>query len=91
VEPGPVFLQLIRNNRFLRSAVLTTLIFSFLIWLYIVVRIIVNNVDAHTPFVDSVPSVSFSALGAFAFGVSFVSTFLYLWLWGRFGRTPGAG
>jgi hypothetical protein len=77
---------LLRSSQFLRSLVLSTWVFSMLLWLYIVARIIVNGVDVHTPFVDSVPSVSFSALGAFAFGLSFLTMFFYLWIWGRFGR-----
>jgi hypothetical protein len=85
----------LRSSQFLRSLVLTTWVFGMLLWLYIVARIIVNGVDVHTPFVDSVPAVSFSALGVFAFGLSFFSMFVYLWIWGRFGRTTrfslGAG
>jgi len=78
---------LLRSSQFFRSLVLTTWFFSLLLWLYIVARIVVNGVDVHTPFVDSVPSVSFSALGAFAFGLSSLSMFVYLWIWGSFGRT----
>src|SRR5213594_4329594 len=78
--------HLLRSSRFFRSLVLTTWVFSVLLWLYIVARIIVNQVDVHMPFVDSVPSLSFSAMGAFAFGLSFLSMFIYLWLWGRFDR-----
>lgn len=77
-----------RQSRLFQSLVLTTGVFSFLLWFYIVVRVVVNHVDPPTPFVNSVPSLSFSALGAFAFGLSFLSTFVYLWLWGRFGRNP---
>src|SRR6058998_2415218 len=72
---------LLRSSRFFRSLVLTTWVFSVLLWLYIVARIIVNQVDVHMPFVDSVPSLSFSAMGAFAFGLSFLSMFIYLWPW----------
>ncbi|TLZ56996.1 MAG: hypothetical protein E6K17_03445 [Methanobacteriota archaeon] len=77
---------LLRSSRFFRSLVLTTWFFSVLLWLYVIARIIVNQVDVHMPFVDSVPSVSFSAMGAIAFGLSFTSMFIYLWLWGRFDR-----
>jgi len=76
----------LRSSRFFRSLVLTTCVFSVLMWLYIAARIMVNQVDAHMPFVDSVPSLSFSAVGAFAFGMSSLSMFIYLWLWGRFDR-----
>ncbi len=73
----------LRRSRFLRSLVLTTFLFSFLLWLYVVLRIVVNGVDVHWPFVDSVPSISVSAVGAFSFGLSFLTLFVYLWLWGR--------
>ena len=49
-------------------------------------RIVVDNVDVHWPFVDSVPAISISAMGAFAFALFSLSTFLYLGLWGRFDR-----
>ncbi|HLE54158.1 MAG TPA: hypothetical protein VI999_02800 [Thermoplasmata archaeon] len=78
----------LQSSRLFRSLVLTTWVFSFLLWLYIVARILVDDVDVHTPFLDSVPSVSFSALGVFSFGVSFLSMFVYLWLWGSFDRSP---
>ncbi len=78
--------SLVRSSRFLRSLVLTVWVFSLLLWLYIVVRIIVNGVDVHSPFVDSIPGMSFSATAAFSFVLSFLSMFTYLWLWGRFDR-----
>ncbi len=55
-----------------------------LLWLYIVIRIAVNGVDVHWPFVDSIQSISISDVGAFAFGLSFLSMFLYLAVWGNF-------
>lgn len=76
----------LRRSPFFHALVVTTGIFSFLLWLYIVFRVIVNGVDVHWPFVDSVPGISVSAMGAFAFGLSFLSMLGYLWLWGRFGR-----
>jgi hypothetical protein len=78
----------LQGSRFLRALVLTTWVFSSLLWLYIVVRVVINGVDPPAPFLGSVPSLSFSALGAFAFGLSFLSMFLYLWLWGRFRGMP---
>jgi hypothetical protein len=74
------------GHQFFRSFVLTTGIFSLLLWLYIVVRIVVSGVDVHWPFVDSVPAISISAMGAFAFGLSFLCTFVYLALWGNLDR-----
>lgn len=78
----------LRNSRFLRALVLTTAVFGFLAWLYIVARVVVNHVDPPEPFLNSFPSVSFSAVGAFSFGLSALSMFVYLWLWGGFGRRP---
>ena len=76
----------LRRSPFFRSLVLTTGVFSFLLWLYIVMRIVFNHVNVMTPFVNRVPSISFWVLGAISFAVSFLSMFLYLWLWGRSGR-----
>lgn len=78
--------RFLRASRFLRALVLTVLVGSFLVWTYIVLRVVFNGVDVHYPFVDSVPSVSISAMGAFSFGLGCISLFLYLWLWGRFDR-----
>lgn len=85
-ERGLMAVSLVRSSRFLRSLVLTVWVFSLLLWLYIVVRIVVNGVDVHTAFVDSIPGVSFSAVGVFSFGLSFLGMFTYLWIWGRFDR-----
>lgn len=83
---GSMGLAVLRRSPFLRSLVLTTALGSLLVWLYIVARIVVNGVDVHWPFVDSVPSISISAMGAFAFGLFCLSTFVYLWLWAPFDR-----
>jgi hypothetical protein len=72
---------ILQGSRFLRALVLTAWVSSFLVWLYIVLRVIVSGVDVHYPFVDSVPFVSISAMGGFSFFVFIVSMFLYLWLW----------
>jgi hypothetical protein len=55
-----------------------------LLWLYIVVRIVINEVNVHTPFIDSIRFISIWEMGAFAFGLGFLSMFLYLALWGKF-------
>jgi hypothetical protein len=78
---------LLRNSAFLRAFVLTTGVFSFLLWLYIVLRIVFNRVSVMAPFIDRVPSISYWVLGAFSFVVSSVCMFLYLWLWSGFGRS----
>lgn len=76
----------LRRSPFVRSFVFTTALGSLLVWLYIVARIVVDNVDVHWPFVDSVPAISISAMGAFAFGLFCLTTFLYLGLWTPFHR-----
>ncbi len=81
-------IPLLRRSQFLRALVLTAWVASFLVWLYIVLRVVLNGVDVHWPFVDSVPSISISAVGAFTFFVFVVSMFLYLWLWHRFNGGP---
>lgn len=78
----------VRANRFFRAFVLTVAVFSFLLWFYIILRIVFNRVSLSAPFIVGIPGVTFVGLGAFSFGVSFVFTFLYLWIWARFDRTP---
>lgn len=65
---------------------MTTGVFSFLLWLYIVMRIVFDDVNVLSPFISRVPSLSFWVLGAISFVVSFLCTVVYLWLWGRSGR-----
>ncbi len=74
----------LRRSRFLHALVVTAWVASLLVWLYIVLRVVFNGVDVHWPFVDSIPSISISAVGALSFSVFVASTFVYLWLWGRF-------
>lgn len=78
----------LRSSRFFRALVLTVAAFSFLLWLHTTLRVIVNGVDPPEPFVPGLRSVSFLAVGVLSFGVSFLSTFVYLWLWGRFRGMP---
>lgn len=87
-----MFVPFLRGSRFLRALVLTTGVFSFLLWLYIVMRIVFTPVDMGAPFIRGVVLIPIWVLGALAFAVSFLSTFLYLWLWGRFpGGSMGSG
>ncbi len=76
----------LRRSTFLRALVAATGIFSFLLWLYIVMRIVFNHVDLRSPFIDRIPSLSFWVLGAISFVVSFLSVLIYIWLWGPFSR-----
>ena len=79
-------ISFLQRSRFLRALVLTVGIFSFLLWLYIILRVVFNHVNVMSPFIYRVPSLSFWVLGVYAFSLSFVCTLVYLWLWGRFGR-----
>ena len=83
-----MFVAFLRGSRFLRALTLTTAVFSFLLWLYIVLRIVFNHVNVRSPFISSIPSLSFWVLGGLAFALSFGATLVYLWLWGRFRAPP---
>jgi hypothetical protein len=64
-------------------------LFVFLLWLYIVLRVVFNDVNVMSPFIYRIPSLSFWVLGAWSFAMGFACTFAYLWLWGPFGRSSG--
>ena len=51
---------------------------SFLIWLYVVARIIFSRVPLNSRFIDAVPFFTFTTLGIVAFVSSLVFMFLYL-------------
>jgi hypothetical protein len=75
----------IRESRFLRAAVLTIWFYTFMVWLYVAARIITYDYIVFDPFVWAIPWLSFGELGAFAFTVSSICMFIYLYIWG-FGR-----
>lgn len=75
----------LRTSRIFRSFVLTVAVFSLLLWIYIVLRIVVNDVDPPSPFLPNLP-FSVIDVGAASFALSALATFVYLWLWGRFDR-----
>jgi len=81
-----MIVSFMRRSAFLRALVLTMGIFSFLLWLYIILRIVFNHVSVVSPFISRIPSVSFWVLGAFSFVVSFLCMLFYLWVWGPFRR-----
>ena len=85
-----MLLALLRASRLLRALVLTVRAVSFLVWLYIVARIIVEEVNLLTHFLSTVPSHSVAPAGAYTFGLSALSMFVYLWLWGWPNRRPAA-
>ncbi len=78
----------LQRSRFLRAAVMTTWAASFLAWVYITLRILVNGINPPDPFLPGVRGFSFLAAGAFAFGLFCLSMFLYVWLWSRFPGIP---
>jgi hypothetical protein len=74
-------------TRFLRALVLTTGVYSLLLWLYVVGRLVFAGVDITYPFLDSVPGISIALVGVVSFVVSFLCALLYLTIWGWRGRT----
>ncbi len=78
----------IRSSQFLRALVLTTWVASFLAWLYVTLRIVINGINPPEPFFPGVRSFSFIEAGAFSFALFCVSMFLYLWIWGWFRERP---
>jgi hypothetical protein len=71
------------TSRILRALVFSTWLYSLMLWLYIVARVVISGVDVHYPFLDSIPSISISALGAASFLASFISMAIYFTFWGR--------
>lgn len=65
--------------RFVRAMLLTTSIFSFFLWLYIAMRIVVNQVPFDSAFIDAfLPWFTFYGLGIISFVVSAGTLLLYL-------------
>jgi hypothetical protein len=75
--------QISMASRFLRALVFSTWIYSLMLWLYIVARIVISGVDVHWPFVDSIQFISISEMGIFTFGLSFLSMIVYFTYWGK--------
>jgi hypothetical protein len=62
----------------IKAILLTTWLYSLLLWFYIVLRIIVGRVDPNNLFINSVPYLTFAILGMISFSLSFISLFVYL-------------
>ncbi len=73
--------------RFLKAFLLTTWLYSLLVWLYIVDRIIFSRVSLSDRFISWIPYFTFFRLGVISFVLSFVCLFIYLVKWG----VPGEG
>ena len=69
-------------SRFLRALVISTWIYSLLGWLYVVARVLVNNIDPRDPFILEYPDIAFFEVGIVCFLVSFVCFVIYLAIWG---------
>ncbi len=70
-------------SRFLRALFFCTWLYSLMLWLYIVARVVISGVDVHYPFVDSIPSISISEMGVASFLLSFVCLVIYMTFWGK--------
>ena len=62
----------------MRALFLVLWVHSLLVWLYIVVRIVVNHVHLLSPFLDAIPFISFITLGIITFVLSMIFMFLFL-------------
>jgi hypothetical protein len=63
----------------IKALFLTFWVYSTLIWLYCVARIIINNVEPWDLFINGIP-ITFWELGSVAFLVSAVCFYAYLYL-----------
>jgi hypothetical protein len=70
-----------------KALLITTWLYSLLLWFYIVVRITINRVNLNSLFIDSVPYLTFYTLGMISFSLSFISLLAYLVLY----DVPGEG
>jgi hypothetical protein len=77
---------MIAQSRFLRAFILASSIYSFLIGLYVVGRVIAlevyeDDVLSH-PFIDEIPSVTFGILALVSLTYFVVSAAVYVHYWG---------
>ncbi len=68
----------VENIKVKKALFLTLWFHSFLVWLYIIARIVVNHVHLGSLFIDSVPFFTFTTLGIVAFVASMIFMFIYL-------------
>ncbi|MGD0805810.1 MAG: hypothetical protein ABSA11_17245 [Candidatus Bathyarchaeia archaeon] len=64
--------------KIVKALLLTTWLYSLLLWFYIVVRITVDGVSLNSLFIDGVPHLTFFTLGMISFTLSFICLFAYL-------------
>jgi hypothetical protein len=65
----------------IKAVLLTTWLYSLLLWFYIVLRITISGVNLYHLFIDGVPYLTFYTLGMISFSLSFISLFAYLVLY----------
>lgn len=73
--------------RFTKAFLLTTWLYSLLLWFYIVMRITINRVHLFNPFIEGIPYLTFFSLGMISFALSFFCLLEYLATW----SLPGEG
>ena len=61
-----------------KALFLTLWLYTFLLWLYIVARIVIDQVPLNSRFLNYVPFFTFMGLGAISFVLSMIFMFLYL-------------
>ena len=70
------------RKSFAKALILSVWLYSLLLWFYIVLRIVFNNVPMFNRFIGSLPFLTFYSLGVISFALSFVSLTIYLTVWG---------
>ena len=68
----------VKNIKTRKAAFLTLGLYSFLVWLYVVARIVFDYVDVDILFFNSVPFLTFAELGIISFVFSMIFIFMYL-------------
>jgi hypothetical protein len=74
------------TSRFLKAVVLSTWLYSLLLWAYICIRIVFTTSEVVYPsnqFIDNVPGLTFLNLGISSFLLSFICLIIYLTFWGK--------
>jgi hypothetical protein len=80
---------LIRESRFLRALLLIGWLYSLLLWLYIILRILGEDALLFLSFLDIIPWLLYWELGILSFLFSAGCMFLYLYYWGFSGGIRG--
>jgi hypothetical protein len=73
---------LIRESRLLRALLLTGWLYGLLLWLYIIMRILGEDILLFMSFIDFIPWLLYWQLGALSFLFSAACMLTYLYYWG---------